>query len=1172
MKRLILLLLFAMPALAQCTGYANSKTVDIARLKVPSTQSNFTILISGTWSFLANTGSGGFVANPSGFDICFSDSANFVKYSYDPFETYINTTGQIAVWVGPIATINGNTSASDTQIKLWYGNPGVTTFQGGSAGTAWDSHSKFVQHFPNGTTLTAADTGANGINGTVTGATAAAGIIDGGALIGNGNYIGFGNPGALQLTSGYTLEAWEKMSNLSATGEQVLYANWSQTSNFFGVLLSLGNYTGSNFQVRLVNGIGTSSFVPRFSAATLGDTNWHHIAGTWDGAAQNLFLDGAASGAAIPRPAPSYALANLVRIGDANTGSEISPFNGTIDEVRVSDIARSPDWITAEYNNISSPSTFLSIINNSPGSGPAISNMSCAPNSPSSARCTWTTDVASGSQVRCGTSSGGPFTTYQTTTVYAGSSGVTAHSMVIPGLPNNVSQTAYYCQVLSGNSQGSAVSAAVPTGTFAPVVSTPFTAILSPVTRYNDQYNGVRGLANRGIAANMGAYYPTMWADDGKLYGVGNDTSWLATGHGSYSGFGNGSSLAIFGTNPAGGTASAASASLLTIALVNPLSNFGIAGAGNTCTDGTTSGPGCWVDGATWKTGNGISFNGRLVQHVMRQNGGGGLWGDASLIVSSDHGATWLAPQNYPGGAPKANGDPPPGGTGMWTGYGAGNNCANATIPQHGQDYGFTGSSFFNYGNTDAFVYLMCSRGDLGFAYVARVRVEDFLLLDAAKYQYYTGGDGLLDVNWSSNIASAVATGVQSTGAGNGVCIQGVEFIPDFNRWMFTCGGGPSGTGISATVQIFDAPYPWGPTFTLVAALPRAQAYLNYAPAFTAPLASTYSRISSSPLTSSIVIMTTGQTNGQSAANPAVDEYSPHWFTARLVPQDPSGRGPLRRPVISSSGRNLHLASGLDLFYDFQGLSFAFTVPDRSPRGKYSISLTRATPAILDQFGMINFGFWSGLANNCSPACASPVNYTLPTSYSAGLNDFTVALVFAHYPSSLPAVSGELVLDKTDLQLFRNGTTANSWKVTVGTTTIGPFALTTDVAAGGTTWPALFIRRIGSTVNVYSSAGIGSAPLTVLATGTYAGTLSAANPLNIGATLTGIMSELLIWPRGLSDGLNVVGPCELCLETAVIRSDMAQRGLTIVASAGSGLLFDSQAGLFDSIPGLFDLH
>jgi hypothetical protein len=40
--------------------------------------------------------------------------------------------------------------------------------------------------------------------------------------------------------------------------------------------------------------------------------------------------------------------------------------------------------------------------------------------------------------------------------------------------------------------------------------------------------------------------------------------------------------------------------------------------------------------------------------------------------------------------------------------------------------------------------------------------------------------------------------------------------------------------------------------------------------------------------------------------------------------------------------------------------------------------------------------------------------------------------VVAHYPNSLPAVAGETVLDKTDFQLARSSTTANSWTPRVG--------------------------------------------------------------------------------------------------------------------------------------------
>jgi hypothetical protein len=76
----------------------------------------------------------------------------------------------------------------------------------------------------------------------------------------------------------------------------------------------------------------------------------------------------------------------------------------------------------------------------------------CTANSPSSAKCTWTTDTASSSQVRCGTVSGGPYT-YQTTEVRTASAGpgigVTPHAMVIPGLPTNAASNAYLCQVIS---------------------------------------------------------------------------------------------------------------------------------------------------------------------------------------------------------------------------------------------------------------------------------------------------------------------------------------------------------------------------------------------------------------------------------------------------------------------------------------------------------------------------------------------------------------------------------------------------------------------------------------------------------------------------------------------------------------------------------------------------
>ena len=68
-------------------------------------------------------------------------------------------------WVN-VATLSHTT---DTVIYLFYGNSSVTTDQSNAGGT-WNSNFMGVWHFPNGTTLSANDSPANGNNGTIGGA------------------------------------------------------------------------------------------------------------------------------------------------------------------------------------------------------------------------------------------------------------------------------------------------------------------------------------------------------------------------------------------------------------------------------------------------------------------------------------------------------------------------------------------------------------------------------------------------------------------------------------------------------------------------------------------------------------------------------------------------------------------------------------------------------------------------------------------------------------------------------------------------------------------------------------------------------------------------------------------------------------------------------------------
>jgi len=92
------------------------------------------------------------------------------------------------------------------------------------------------------------------------------------------------------------------------------------------------------------------------SPTAINNDTWHHLAGTFDGSNVKIFLDGVLKDS-IPRTD------NIVSTtADLIVGISIDfvtrEFNGGIDEVRISDVARSGDWIKTCWNNQGSPSDF----------------------------------------------------------------------------------------------------------------------------------------------------------------------------------------------------------------------------------------------------------------------------------------------------------------------------------------------------------------------------------------------------------------------------------------------------------------------------------------------------------------------------------------------------------------------------------------------------------------------------------------------------------------------------------------------------------------------------------------------------------------------------------------------------------------------------------------------
>jgi hypothetical protein len=82
---------------------------------------------------------------------------------------------------------------------------------------------------------------------------------------------------------------------------------------------------------------------------------WYYVAGTWNGSTVTIYVNGASNGSAS-RTGTIGTDTRALYIG-GRTGA-VDIFDGVLDEVRISNTARSAQWTQTEYNNQNSPSTF----------------------------------------------------------------------------------------------------------------------------------------------------------------------------------------------------------------------------------------------------------------------------------------------------------------------------------------------------------------------------------------------------------------------------------------------------------------------------------------------------------------------------------------------------------------------------------------------------------------------------------------------------------------------------------------------------------------------------------------------------------------------------------------------------------------------------------------------
>jgi len=223
-------------------------------------------------------------------------------------------------------------SATD-HVYMYYGHPAAADAQ--DAPGVWDDAFRLVWHL----TGSSADSTQNANGGRNMGSTAVAGAIAGAR--------GFASASRQYVDSDYaehldvmTVEVWARGTaspqatrNVGLVGRNTNYQlNWDHFGAFRG---AFGLQTGTTWH--------SVTYLP--AAA---DT-WYYLVGTYDGDAIRAYRDGSLV-ATNTDPGGSPAADTFpVRVGTNPDPSAGWFHDGAIDEVRISDVARSADWIAAQH-------------------------------------------------------------------------------------------------------------------------------------------------------------------------------------------------------------------------------------------------------------------------------------------------------------------------------------------------------------------------------------------------------------------------------------------------------------------------------------------------------------------------------------------------------------------------------------------------------------------------------------------------------------------------------------------------------------------------------------------------------------------------------------------------------------------------------------------------------
>jgi hypothetical protein len=335
-------------------GFNRHKLVTVNHNKCGAGLTNFPVVLKITSD--SDIGSA-IDANGYNFRITTADGQTILPYERKNFSLTGGRASCQLYFKAPI--LSGST---DTSFKVYYRDK--TSIDGSDPTNVWDADFKAVYHLEESSGSTVLDSTANANNGTPANSpSSVAGVVGSGfSFNGTNQSVSLGN---MQLTAGsFTIEALAKFSSLSGGNRFILAKDDFGTSGGrdYGLLYINGT---DRFELQLFTATNSAHDIYANSLGSPSTGVDYYIAAKWNSSTttgsiqvNNGAVDSVNIGGALQSPISGSADIGARKV--SGTLQDFLPAN-YVDELRLSTITRSADWLAATYSNLLDYSNFITI-------------------------------------------------------------------------------------------------------------------------------------------------------------------------------------------------------------------------------------------------------------------------------------------------------------------------------------------------------------------------------------------------------------------------------------------------------------------------------------------------------------------------------------------------------------------------------------------------------------------------------------------------------------------------------------------------------------------------------------------------------------------------------------------------------------------------------------------